>query len=218
MPPVRLCSATAARYDGRLAGGGVEEGGRVGEREALQPYVVDGVATFEPVEQPGDRVAPHDLVGPVRAEDQSVALEIGDALEQGDALRVGPVQVLEDHDGRPARGHGLQDLQPGPEALDLGAVGVGQDLELFGIDALPAVQCGQKEFERSAECAGLRLADEHDGPVLYDAHEFLHEPGLADARLASQDRDTGAGRADELRQPAQLVLASDHHGAKPSAA
>ena len=45
--------------------------------------------------------------------------------------------------------------------------------------------------------------------------QLLHQPGLADARLAGEQRHPGVGRGDELRQPAQLVLTPDHHRAGP---
>ena len=60
---------------------------------------------------------------------------------------------------------------------------------------------------------GSAWPGEHEGAAGGAAHELLHEPGLADARLARHqgDRRDGA-RADECGQAVELDRPAHHHG------
>ncbi len=217
MPPVRWCSAVAARIRRRSAGDRRQQRRGLRGGEAIQPYVGDRVPAFHPGQQAGHRLAAGHLVRPVRADEQPRPALVGDPLEQRRALRVGPVQVLEDDDrGRVADQVG-QDGEAGVQPLDRAAPRVGQRRQLLLVDLRAAVDGVQEHLVRPGQRAGLGLTDQHHGLRRHGRQQLVHQPGLADARLARDERDRRLTRRSELRQSAQLALPPDHHRAGTAA-
>ena len=223
----RVAAGAVVQRDGgavgrRVPDDGLEELRRVGEAEAVEAQVDDGVPALEARQQLGERVPAGDLVGPVGADEQPAAGQVGHPLEEGDALRVGPVQVLEDDDRRAGRGEVADDLQPGLQPLHHPAVRVGDRLHQGRVELVrdggAAVHGVEQQLERPAQRArvGLPAQDRHGGRLGRD--QLLDQAGLADAGLPGQDRHGRRSTVDEHAEAAQLVGAPHHHLAHPTTA
>ena len=83
---------------------------------------------------------------------------LGEALEEGDALGVGPVQVVEHDDAGRADREVAHDLEPEPQALVGGPVGVGEEGEPLVVLGLPGRERVEEQLERAPERARVGLA------------------------------------------------------------
>ena len=196
--------------------------------------VGDAVAPLEPPDRLGCGVAARQAVGPVRADEHEAVAHtgrarrgrLGEALERGDALGVGPVQVLEHDERGVAAGPVAQrphEVDTRPHALLGRAVGVahgrreGREIGVGGVarrgPECSGVHCVEEQLHRPPDRARVGLAREHEGAAGGAPHELLHEPGLADARLARHQGDRrDRARADECGQAVELDRPAHHHG------
>ena len=183
-----------------------QEGRHLGPAEPVEAQLVDLVAPLEADEDLGGRHPSGELVGPVGAHDeQRRPGQRRQALEDGQALGVGPVEVLE-HD------------QPGCVAeprLD------DRDHVADGIVALER-EVGQHRPDQlvgTPERPVLGLPAEHHGAGRGRGDQLAEQPGLADARLAGDERD---GRAAVVTSPVlvDVLLAGaeqqNRSGGRPS--
>ena len=194
-----------------------QEPGHLGRHEPLQPQVQHGVPALQPLDQLGDRVLQGQLLRAVRAHHhQPPGRGVHQPLDDRHALRVGPVQVVHDEHGQPGPAGGRpQQVQAGVQALVRGQAGVVQPGQggLVG----PPDQVQQKVV-RLPERARIRLPDEYPGLRRHRADQLGHQPGLADPRLAPDQRDgcPGAG-PEQAQQLTQLGIAADHDRAESRA-
>ena len=205
--------AGAERY--RPAGRRGKQRAGVGDAEPFQPDMGDRVPALQVRQQGGDGLARGHVLRPVRADQQAGSGQLGDALEQGGALRVGPVQVLEDDDGAAVADQASDQGHAGVQPLDRAASRVGQRGEQVRIGRLGAVQRVEQQLVRAAQRAGFGLPGQYRRVGRQPGEQLGDQPGLADAGLAGDHRDTRPPDGEEPLEFAQLLVAPDHHGAGP---
>ena len=158
-------------------------------------------------------------VGPVRVfDDEQDRVRVGETAEE-------PEDALEDPDLEPIRlarldragvGHGRQ---LGNEPRQLGQAGPGGRRDPLGLDpARQGTQGLDDRAERQSVVAdGYRAAHEDEpAPVAHPTGELRHQPALADARLAADERDGGLPGRDEVgrgEERLELARATDEHRA-----
>ena len=167
----------------------------------------------------GQRVAAVHLGRPVGADDERRSVvDAGDALEDRDALGVGPVEVVEDeHRGSTADHVGDHGAAPRPSRAARGACASSgrrsatSRSSSAGSSSWRASKSSSKGRPRPP---GIGLTGEHEGVVRQAGHELAHQPGLADAGLAADQRDARHGVRDEGAQLVELAGPSHHHRAQ----
>ena len=210
MPPVRWCSAATERYGaGRpVIAASIAAVSASPKRSSADAG--EAVPALEAAEHRRERVAAGHLVRAVGAEQQPRAGLVGDPLEQRRALGVGPVQVLEHEHRRPVADQAVHDLQRGVQPLDRAAARVGQGGERGLVDVGVPLDRVEQHLVRAGERSGLGAADQRDDVVGQRVEQLAHQAGLADARLAGDDRDLGLLGRDEPLELAQLAGPADH--------
>ena len=185
----------------RVAVDGGQQLGHAGPAETLEGDAGDHALALQLDQQLDQGVAAGHALGSEGADQQQRrAAGDGQAAEQGHALGVGPVQVLEHHQGPGGAGQLADQGDGGPQQLLLAvlALGVGGQL---GRDR------GQQQAQRLG-AVGQRLGDGVPAghPRLDRLQQQLERPaGGALAALAGQHRDGGVEGGDQLGDQAGLA-------------
>ncbi len=223
----------------RVAVDGGQQLGHPGPAEALEGDAGDHALALQLDQQLDQRVAAGHALGAEGADQQQrQAAGDGQAAEQGDALGVGPVQVLEHHQGPGGAGQLADQGDGGPQQLLLAVLALGvagqlgrdrgqQQAQRLGAvgqrlgDGVPGgdprLDRLQQQLERPAGGALAALAGQHRQGGVEGGDQLGDQAGLADAGFAADQGDgrPGAGVGGELAQARQLVGAPDHDRAQP---
>lgn len=251
----RRCRRTVriSRRRGRVRGGREDTGELTTDLGAVEAGEFDPADGAEPVqfgEERAQGVAAVDVVGPVGADHDEAAAaqraeEIGEEVPGGG---VGPVQVLQDEDDGPVGGDAFQqpcgELEEAGGSVLVGGVPVGfaefgEEPRQFAL--LPGAGCGHFVGQGAAQGAqrrgerGIRqpvgayldaAADGDDGLASAGRRqEFLDQPCLADARLATDEQrlrfsarssrtagEPGGGAGERIGERGEFTCAADEHG------
>jgi hypothetical protein len=232
---------------GEAGGAAVEVGGELrgdhvgpeqGAGEVADP--VDGQRVEDELEpaRPGREVGAEvegwgvrEILAPVGEHEAEVRRELGgEEAEQLAGVPVGPVQVLDDQDGR---AEGAQQLEYGAEAQVALCPPVGGRVRRRWQPAEVLREQGPERADHRAEPVGWRVVAVHGAEGLDHGAErerlphgvavavegapaagrragcqLPHQPGLADARLALDDRDGGPPLGG-VKEDSKLPIALD---------
>ena len=143
--------------------------------QALQPDLLDGVPAFQPQHELATRLSAREVVGTVRRDDHEVRPRLlGDAVDQVGTGGVDPVEILDDEHGRTATrgvGDGVSTRRrPGRHRSRR---------------RRPSATTASSGRPIDPGCADVPSVATPGGS---DASSSPHEPGLADARFARDER------------------------------